>query len=92
MLLFQSVYCSVCSVCFRSLFFFVKTATMFKLVMILFIIKLYAQNDIFKEVMIDPAGKKSVEIIPAIWVAVIYESKWYRVRCFNLVSSMTLTS
>ena len=33
--------------CFRSLFF-VKIVTMFKLLVILFIIKLYARNDIFK--------------------------------------------
>ena len=36
------------NICFRSLFF-VKIATMFKLLVILFIIKLYARSDIFKE-------------------------------------------
>ena len=35
------------NICFRSMFF-VKIATMFKLLVILFIIKLYARNDIFK--------------------------------------------
>ena len=31
----------------------------------------------WKEVMIDTAGNKFLEIIPGNWVAVICESKWY---------------
>ena len=31
----------------------------------------------WKKIMIGPAGKKSLEIAPGNWVAVIYESRWY---------------